>query len=306
MSPTLSFPWPALQAFRAAARHGSFRQAAAELGVTPSAISHQIRRLEQEIGGPLFERGVRQVSLTETGRRLASEIHEAMNRIEAAVTHAREEVQPSRLSITALPLFASAWLSRRLADFEARWPALTLSIDTSSRVLDLVAGEADVAIRNVVTGSPRIWSRKLMDLRAVPVCTPDMAVGIETLSDLAQQRLIGLNVGRSGWDDWFAALGAPHLKPERVLLVDTMAAGFEAALQGRGIALALAPLVWDTPVAAGLVVPLEGCETDAGSYYVSCRKADRGNPVIGAFVDWLCIEVQADLRRLRKLGQAKR
>lgn len=304
MSSASQLPWPALQAFREAARLGSFREAATSLNVTPSAISHQIRRLEQDIGGPLFERGVRQVRLTETGRRLADEVHGAMSRIEAAMAQTRQQVQPSRLSITSLPLFASAWLGKRLADFEARFPALTISIDTSSRVVDLAAGEADVAIRNVVTGSPQIWSRKLMDLRAAPVCIPEIAADINSLADLARQRLIGLNVGRSGWDSWFEAVGAPHLKPERVLLVDTMAAGFEAALQGRGVALALTPIVWDTPAASGLVVPLEGCETDAGSYYIACRKADRSNPVIGAFVDWLCAEVQADLRRLRKLGQA--
>ena len=302
MATASQIPWPALQAFREAARLGSFREAALQLGVTPSAVSHQIKRLEQDIGGPLFERGVRQVRLTETGRRLAEKIHGALSQIELAVAQARQEVQPSRLSITALPLFAWAWLGKRLADFEARFPALTISIDTSSRVLDLAAGEADVAIRNVLPGSAQLWSRKLMDLRAVPVCTPELGAQINDLSDLAQQRLIGLNIGRSGWDSWFEAVGAPHLKPERVLLVDTMAAGFDAALQGRGVALALSPLVWDTPAASGLIVPLAGYETDAGSYYVTCRKSDRDNPVIGAFVDWLCSEVQADLRRLRKLG----
>lgn len=254
------------------------------------------------MGGPLFERGVRRVRLTEAGRHLAHEVNSAMGQIEAAIAKTRQQMQPTRLSITALPLFASAWLGKRLAAFEAMFPALTISIDTSARVLDLAAGEADVAIRNLVTGSPQIWSRKLMDLRAIPVCTRELATKISDITDLSQQRLIGLNVGRSGWESWFKAVGASHLKPDRILLVDTMAAGFDAALQGRGVALALAPLVWDTPVASHLVVPLEGYETDAGSYYVECRKADRTNPVIGAFVDWLCREVQADLRRLRKLG----
>lgn len=270
--------------------------------VTPSAISHQIRRLEQEIGGALFERGVRQVRLTDAGACLAAEVEGGMAQIEAAVLHVRQQVAPTQLSISALPLFASAWLGKRLAKFEARFPALTISIDTSAQVVDLASGEADVAIRNISAHSANLWSRKLMDLRAVPVCTPELAAGINDLSDLAKQRLIGLNIGSSGWGNWFAAVGAADLKPDRYLLVDTMTAAFDAALQGRGVALALAPMVWDSPGTEGLVVPIRGLATDAGSYFVVCRKADRSNPVIGAFVDWLCGEVHADLRRLRKLG----
>lgn len=302
MGPESSLPWPALRAFRAAARHGSFREAALTLRVTPSAISHQIKRLESLVGTPLFERGIRQVKLTEAGNRLAAAIENGMGQIESAIMEARQQAQPTQLAISALPLFASAWLSPRLARFEAQFPALTISIDTSPNVADLSSGEVDVAIRNIATSSPGVWSRKLIDLRAVPVCTPTVAAEFAGVDGLVQQRLIGLNVGRSGWAEWFAAAGASHLVPERLLLVDTMIAAFDAALQGRGVAMALAPLVWDMPGADELVVPAGVPAPEGGSYYVACRKADRKNPVIGAFVDWLCTEMQADLPRLRRLG----
>ncbi|MGQ7830792.1 LysR substrate-binding domain-containing protein [Altererythrobacter sp. Z27] len=302
MGPTSSLPWPALRAFRAAARHGSFREAALTLRVTPSAISHQIKRLESLVGTPLFERGIRQVKLTDAGNRLAHAIESGMGQIESAFMEARQQAQSTQLAISALPLFASAWLSPRLARFEAQFPALTISIDTSPNVVDLAGSEVDVAIRNIATSAPAIWSRKLIDLRAVPVCTPAVAAEFEGMDGLVQQRLIGLNVGRNGWAEWFAAAGASHLVPERLLLVDTMIAAFDAALQGRGVAMALAPMVWDMPGADDLVVPSGVPAPDGGSYYVACRKADRKNPVIGAFVDWLCSEMQADLPRLRQLG----
>lgn len=297
-----SLPWPALRAFRAAARHGSFREAALTLRVTPSAISHQIKRLESLVGTPLFERGIRHVKLTEAGNRLAHAIESGMGQIESAIMETRQQSQPTQLVISALPLFASAWLSPRLAKFEAQFPALTISIDTSPNVVDLTGGEVDVAIRNIATSAPAIWSRKLIDLRAVPVCTPAVAAEFAGMGGLVQQRLIGLNVGRNGWAEWFAAAGANHLVPERLLLVDTMIAAFDAALQGRGVAMALAPLIWDMPGADALIVPSSVPAPEGGSYYVACRKADRKNPVIGAFVDWLCTEMQADLPRLRRLG----
>lgn len=142
-------PWPSLVAFRVAARRKSFRDAALDLRVTPSAISHQIKRLETAVGGPLFERRVRQVQLTVLGQSLAEGLERGFDEISAALTRVRAGSQLTILRIAALPLFANGWLTRRLPSFEKRHPELSIAIDTSANIADLLLGEADVAVRNL-------------------------------------------------------------------------------------------------------------------------------------------------------------
>lgn len=204
------------------------------------------------------------------------------------------------LRIAALPLFANGWLTRRLPAFEKRHPDLSLAIDTSAGITDLLMGEADVAIRNLPAPTPGVWTQKLLDIRAQPLCTPEVASLIACPDDLARQTLIGLSVGRLGWPDWFAAVGVAQPPTSRMLLFDSMTAAIDAAAQGRGVLLALTPLVWEMPTTAKLVAPLPFTPQEAGSYFVACRKEDRNNPVIGDFVEWLCLEMKRDLPRLRK------
>ena len=292
-------PWSSLIAFRVAARRKSFRDAALELRVTPSAISHQIKRLETAVGGPLFERRVRQVQLTVLGKSLAEGLERGFDEISAALTRVRAGSQLTMLRIAALPLFANGWLTRRLPSFEKRHPELSIAIDTSANIADLLLGEADVAVRNLHAPTPGVWSQKLLDIRAVPLCTPEVAASIASIDDLSRQTLIGLSVGRLGWTDWFASVGAEQPVNSRKLLFDSMTAAIDAAAEGRGVLLALTPLVSEMPAAQGLVVPLSFSPKEAGSYFVVCRKEDRENLVIGDFIDWLCLAMQRDLPRLR-------
>ncbi len=293
-------PWPSLVAFRAAARRQSFRDAATDLGLSPSAISHQIKKLENWVGGPLFERRVRQVRLTPLGDDLAVGLERGFGEISAALGRARAGTRITMLRISALPLFAHGWLAERLPAFEKRHPELSLSIDTSASLADLLLGEADVAIRNLHAPTPGVWGQKLLDVRAVPLCVPELAAQIESADDMARQTLIGLSVGRLGWKDWFVAVGAEPPTASRMLLFDSMTTAIEAAAQGRGVLLALTPLVASMPAANGLVAPLAFGPQEAGSYFVVCRKEDRSNAVIGDFIDWLCREMRRDLPRLRK------
>ena len=295
------FPaWSSLVAFRVAARRQSFRDAALELRVTPSAISHQIKKLEASVGAPLFERRIRQVQLTALGQHLAEGLERGFSEISATLTHVRAGTQLKMLRIAALPLFANGWLARRLPSFEKRHPELSIAIGTSASIADLLLGEADVAVRNLHAPTPGVWAKKLLDIRAVPLCTPEVAATITSIDDLARQTLIGLGVGRLGWSDWFAAVGAAQPVSNRKLLFDSMTAAIDAAAEGRGVLLALTPLVSEMPAARGLVVPLPFLPQEAGSYFVVCRKEDRANLVIGDFIDWLCREMQRDLPRLRR------
>jgi LysR family glycine cleavage system transcriptional activator len=294
-----------LRAFAAAGRCGSFRDAARALGVTPSAVSHQVKVLEAWVGAPLFERCVRQVHLTAEGQRLSRDLNAAFAQIEAALAATREATAPQELRIAALPLFVSTWLAPRLPRFEAAFPSLSLRIDTDARVVDVANGEADIAIRNVPAPTPGLHARKLIDLRATPMCTPDLAATLRTPQDLAHATLIALNVGRAGWAEWLAGAGAPGLKPKRTLTVDSVPAAIDAAASGRGVMLGLLPLIWDAQAARALVAPFDTPLHEAGAYYAVCRKEARAYPVVAAFMDWLVTEVRADKPRLARLQRER-
>lgn len=294
-----------LRAFSAAGRLRSLRDAAAELGVTPSAVSHQVKALESWVGAPLFEREVRQVRLTPRGAALSQSLNEAFGSIDAALNGARRDSRKNALKVATLPLFSSAWLAPRLVRFEAAHPDLSLSIHTDARVYDLLAGEADVAIRNVNAPGPGLYARKLLDLRATPLCAPELAKNLKWPMDLREATLIGLSVGRIGWPDWLERAGAAGLQPKRTLIVDTIPQAIEAAIAGRGVMLGLLPLIWDVKSAANLVAPFTLGPQGAGAYFLVCRKADRTDPIVRAFIEWLLSEMREDAPRLARLERTR-
>lgn len=298
-------PLSALRAFAAAGRLQSFRDAAASLGVTPSAVSHRVKALEAWIGAPLFERSVRQVRLTSRGAALSRALDEAFGAIDAALDHARRTGERRSLRIATLPLFATIWLGSRLERFEASHPDLSLAVHTDPRVYDLVAGEADVGIRSVGAPTAGLHARKLLDLRATPLCAPEIAAGLAAPADLAHATLIGLGVGRAGWPEWLASVGCAGLRPRREVTVDTLPEAIDAAARGRGVVLGLLPVVWEVPSAATLVAPFDVPPREVGAYYVEVRKEDRRDPVVRSFVDWLVEELRTDTRRLVRVERER-
>lgn len=295
-------PLAALRAFEAAARRGSFRDAATELGVTPSAVSHQVKLLEQWIGAPLFIRATRSVRLTPLGASLASELSQSFSKMRAALARARH-VENARLKISALPLFTNVWLVPNLARFQIKHPDVSIEIETTNRLADFASDDVDIAIRNL-TAPPAaaLGARKLMDLFAAPLCAPGMAEHLRTPEDLKRATLIHISARDSGWPNWLKAMGLEGLKAKGNLSFDNVPSAIEAAVQGRGVILGLAPLVWDTPAARDLVVPFATPQHHAGAYYVLYRPADMTRPIVGAFVEWLAASVRADARRMTKLG----
>jgi LysR family transcriptional regulator, glycine cleavage system transcriptional activator len=257
-------PLTTLRAFAAAAARESLRDAAADLGVTPSAVSHQIRVLEDWLGALVFERSARQVRLTPLGRELFKHIAAGFDTIYGALDAARNDARDTVLRVSALPLFTSVWLIPRLERFERHSGGISIEIDTNNALADLVGGACDVAIRNVPRPQANLVSRKLLDLRAVPICTPAVAARVKCPADLANVTLIHLSVGSSGWPQWLAAAGCGHIKA-RSLVFDTIPAALEAAARGRGVLLGLDPLIWDAPAARGLVVPFQAPLRSAGT-----------------------------------------
>jgi LysR family glycine cleavage system transcriptional activator len=303
-------PLTALRAFQAAGRYGSFQEAARELGVTPSAVSHQIRGLEEWLGASLFARGARHVELTKAGKGLLRETERAFGRIATAAGRLRGRSGAKTLRVSALPLFTSAWLIPRLERFRARHPDIVLDIETTNRVSDLERDNVDVAIRNLRSPTPGLIVRKLLDVRGVPVCAPKLLKGATSLkipADLARHTLIHVTARPDAWARWLTAVGCDGLKGKRDLSFDTIPAALDAAARGHGIAMGMHPMVWESPVSEALVVPFAPHVAGDASYYVAHRKADRERGDVKAFVDWLIKEMATFRAKHRAIpGRAPR
>src|SRR3954447_5938695 len=197
MDPVAMPPLNTLRAFVAAARRESLRQGAEELGVTASAISHQIKALEDWIGAAVFVRSPRRVDLTPLGRTLFEGLRGGFDAIAAAASLARGNARDSVLRVSTLPLFASVWLIPRLGRFEAVCARagieIAIEFDTSNEVVDFRTSKVDVAIRNVPRPTPGLNSRKLLDLRAVPLCPPSVADRLSNPTDLKRATLIHIS-----------------------------------------------------------------------------------------------------------------
>jgi len=294
-------PLSAIRSFAAAARHQSFRLAAAELGVTPSAVSHQVKVLEVWIGAPLFVRVGRDVRLSAAGGAVGAKVAQAFDLLAETFVSARRQASNTSLRISALPLFTQAWLIPRLGRFERAHPEISIVIDTTSRIVDFESDPVDVAIRNSAKPGPGLMARKLLDLKAVPLCTPQIASSIKRPEDLSKAALIHLSVGAEGWSSWLEHAGAPGLRARANLTVDTMPAALEAAAAGHGVMLGLQPLIWEMPSARRLVVPFQTPSISGGAYYVVHRKVDATRSPVRHFVAWLQAEMRTDLARLRRL-----
>ena len=291
-------PLTALQAFHAAGTAGSFQDAARKLGVTPSAISHQIRALEEWLERPLFKRTARQVTLTPDGRKLLKTVAQSFARIAAAAESLRG-AEAQTLRISALPLFTNAFLIPRLEDFERRHPNIALQIDTTNRIVDFSRERVDVAIRNLREATPGLAAHKLLDVRPVPLCTAKIAEQLARPADLAQQTLIQVSARSGTWALWLKAVGCAGLKPKRVLSFDTIPAALEAAAQGRGVAIGLDPLVWESLLSKNLVRPFRHKVAGDASYYLVYRREEKVRPQIAAFIAWLEREMALFKRRAK-------
>ncbi|MFM8753591.1 MAG: LysR substrate-binding domain-containing protein, partial [Phenylobacterium sp.] len=274
--------------------------------VTASAVSHHVRAVEEWLNTTLFVRSTRQVRLTEAGRRLSDRLNLAFSELNRALHEARGETGPAVIRVSALPLFTSAYLIPRLARFEARFPEVSIEIETSHRVVDFDSDAVDVAIRNIALPTPGLTSHKLMDLRTVPLCAPALAAELQTPADLERATLIHIASRPRGWASWMAAQGLEGLEGRASVMVDTLPAALDLAAHGRGVALGMTPIVWDAPQMERLVVPFSSVPVSAGAYFLVHRRQDRTHETIQAFVRWLRQEVRTDAARFARQGAAAR
>jgi LysR family glycine cleavage system transcriptional activator len=282
---------PAIRAFEAAARLGSFTRAADELHMTQAAVSYQIKQLEQRLGLALFHRQPRQVVLTPAGHRLAPAVLDAFKQLHTAFAQAIERVE-SELAITALPTIAAAWLVPRLGTFQLAHPRLAVRLDTAVQLVDLTRGEFDVGIRIGGGEWPGLHADFLLPSLFTPLCSPALRERLRTPADMLAMPRFGRE---RWWRAWFAAAGLPDadLTAKPGVELDVEQHAVTAAIAGHGVALS-SPLFFEQDIAAGrLLQPFELVVRDQRDYWLTYPTTLRSSEKIRAFRAWLLAQAAA-------------
>jgi len=286
-------PLTALKSFEAAARHGSFTAAAAELFVTHGAVSRQVKILEEWAGKRLFHRHGKRIALTDAGRQFSERIGDAFQDIALAAQSLRNTSDgPWVLCVDALPTFAMRWLLPRLARFQFRHPKIELRLVTSDVPLSQLAPLSfDVAVRRSGGIIPSGFeSNAFLSEREVPVMSPEFASRhvIRQPADLVGVPLLVADTRPGAWDRWFAAAGQEAaMSRANLQRFEHFYLALQAAMDGLGVALGPLPLV-DGEIEAGrLIVPVSGPYLSSAPYCWNVPSVKRQDPVVGAFVAWL-------------------
>jgi len=298
----------ALRAFESAARHLSFTRAAEELGVTPAAVSHQIRTLEEQLGMRLFWRTSRAMRLTRAGAELQRAVGDALSALSAAVERLRSRDGGQTLTVTATPAFAAKWLVPRLDRFRQHHPDIDVRIDVSERLIDFAREEAEIGVRFGNGIYPGLRAERLFEETVFPVCSPRLVSGSRPLKhprDLRHHTLIHSEWQAQGatwpnWRMWLLAAGVEGIDPTRGLHFSQIALAIQATIDGQGVVLGNTSLVADDLDAGRLVRPFElALKGEANfAYYVVSPRSVADRPLVSAFRDWLFEEAGETHRRL--------
>jgi DNA-binding transcriptional LysR family regulator len=286
MGPPVAPSARALAALSLFATLGTLTEAAAQLGVTRSALSHRIADLEKQLGVALVRKAGRRIALTEDGERLLSSMGDALERLQAAVEPFRRDRGQIRLSTVAT--FASHWLIPRIAQFQARYPRIEVAIFTTTRAVDLQQEEVDCAIRHGRGGWKGLSSTLLFKETLMPVAAPEVAdrflSGIKP--DWRRAPLIRARSRFMDWSIWQKHDRAPAKRRIKWLTVETRAQALDAALSGAGVALMDMAYI-TTPVANGRLRQLADhpLPLPTGYYFVNVPNA-RSLHLLNHLRDW--------------------
>ncbi|MDE2208252.1 MAG: LysR family transcriptional regulator [Betaproteobacteria bacterium] len=289
-------PLPALRAFEAAARLGSFAAAASELNVTPSAISHQVRSLEAWFERLLFVRGTRRVELTPDGRRLLSGLTQAFDLMHDSCAVLRSPDQVRVLAVHCAPSFASKWLGPRIGRFMQAYPATTLRLTSGPEPPDL---RRNTGIQLGITyGAPP--ERAAVEVQAlgleptVPMCSPRIASTSEPITpqDVVRLRLIESKLNPVHWADW-CRVNRVRLPPAARPSFDRGSMAIAAAVDGLGVVLESVRFA-ESELARGELVLLDGPgfrRIERETHFMCWRRAERDHPALSAFREWLVAQL---------------
>jgi LysR family glycine cleavage system transcriptional activator len=300
-SPRLSLDL--LRGFRMAARHLSFTRAAQELFVTQSAISREIKTLEEQIGKPLFRRVHRALQLTRTGEELYRATDDALALLDAATDRITESKKI--LAVTTTTALASLWLVPKLPRFYYQHPGLEVRITASNDKPDLEREQLDIAIQPVPRGGDTPNCERLLDVDIFPVCSPalarDAAHPLRSPADLAHHVRLDFETIRDGrpwseWDVWFDAMKIPAIEPASTLrFFSHYDQVIPAAIEGSGVAMGARPHL-NNYLRDGVLCAPFGLDmaVNLSSFFIVLKRDGGGNDAVQAFVAWLRSEVRRD------------
>src|SRR5262249_42232575 len=292
-------PLDLIQGFEAAARNLSFTKAAAELFITQSAVSRQIRSLEDHLSVTLFERRHRTLVLTEPGRSLQRAATELLERLQEVTDRLRATGAARHLTVTTTSGFASLWLIPRLRGFTALQPDVDVRISAGYKTINLERGLVDVAVRYCAPQDAPEGATRLFGEELFPICSPTLQDGsphaLRTLNDLEHHVLLHMDgaFGFLDWGTWLAAQGHPDLKPAASLRFDGYEQMIGAALSGQGVGMGIGRLVSGLMEEGRLAAPFSKSLVGQRAYYVIRSTLPGTRPHLQAFVDWLDGEAQA-------------
>ncbi|MGE5088526.1 MAG: transcriptional regulator GcvA [Candidatus Levyibacteriota bacterium] len=292
--PSLDF----LRGFEAAGRKLSFTLAAQELFVTQSALSRQIKALEDALGIALFERRHRALALTVAGAAYHRSITEVLGALASATERTRGGARAPGLTLSTTVSFASLWMIPRLASFREAHPEVEVYVSADNRVVDLARGDVDIAVRYLPDAAAPSGATRLFGERMTPVASPRVArsgQALRTPADLAQHVLLHYDdpEGRTPWLDWgswLASNGAPGLRPTGSLRFRLYDQAVQAAVGGQGVALGRLPMIAEHLRDGRLVAPFARKYESARSYYAIVAPGAGERDDVAAFLRWISAE----------------
>ncbi|MBN9271431.1 MAG: transcriptional regulator GcvA [Mesorhizobium sp.] len=292
----------ALRTLETAGRHLNFTRAADELGLTPAAVSHQIKEIEDQLGVVLFQRTSRTIRLTEAGSVLFDAAAEALDVLGRAVARAHKVTRGTALlKVTLDAQFAAKWLMRRVEDFRSHHPGIELRFDIAYGLRDFELDDIDVGIRFGAGKYPGLSAHRLFDNIIIPVCSPSLLASglpLREPRDLFRHTLAHIEWARQGvtwpnWRMWMQAAGVDDFDDSRTVVFGTSTDAVQAALDGSAVALADFAMVANDLSEGRLVRPFElGIKVAAEFAYFLVYPKETGNdPRIVAFREWILGEV---------------
>ncbi len=268
-------PFAALRAFHAAASHDRYRDAAESLGITESAISHQLRRLEEFLGTALIDRSGRRPELTDTGRRYLAQIEPALQQIQAATEALLPASGRGIVRLTLPPSLAVTWLIPKLGAFEREHPEIDLQLITTTRVVDLRRDQVELAIRHGKGAWPDVEAEFLLEETAMPVCAPGY---LEPLPEKPSQALlrdvrfiVSVNFPDE-WEEWTRAHGLEPPAAQDMIVLEALEQTLQVAENGHGLAMGRRPVVDDWLARGRLIAPFGDADPTGAAYYL-CRSS---------------------------------
>ncbi|MDI3324028.1 LysR substrate-binding domain-containing protein [Pontibacterium granulatum] len=291
----------ALRAFEATARLLSFQQAAKELNVTHSAVSHQIKNLEEDLGQPLFERLGRTIALTEVGAAYVVEIREALNMIESSTYRIFGDPDKGDLSIQVYMGIASRWLVQRLGDFRDQYPDINIALYSSYFDWEFEPNAADIGIIYSETTTPGLMYQPLFKGMLIPVCSPDLIADNPNLTvmELLEKPFLRIKESPNNLPEWLKPLGIDESHINVVSERDNHQLALEAAIAGHGVAIVQSFFASGDIAGNRLVVPVDMKVPEIGAWYLVRPSRTLSDMKVNYFSNWLYRQIMADKTLLR-------